>query len=389
MGDCMLLQSKEKKVNKELFEKYSKWYKEIETVASHLLGDKYSNPWYMVVPNNWFSEPERILIVGEDGFGFDGNGKSTGRKPFEIKRLQEDSLNFFNYHIANTCPGDHGFWTRARLVAFRGVLVAYTFLNKFSMRHDHRSKPNESDRKLMHATVIKLLAEEIKITQPTVVYFFGWYGDALKEELPFVHQKLYPGGDKDSSMWLDSFASFEDNGIRYIFSYNPYSPYWKNKPLDYEQQLLDELHKYITFTRAKQQRAIRKYETYTVKEESTKAKAIQDKSVKTNIVQKQAAGIVDNPVVNAVASYAIGKTVTENKKREKTVTFDPSYARDCSTCEYWSGKRTVCKRSNRKLAECENKRVRGECKNKSARHFYNQTRTADCGCGEWEKWDAL
>ena len=65
MGDCMLLQSKEKKVNKELFEKYSKWYKEIETVAPHLLGDKYSNPWYMAVPNNWFSEPERILIVGK------------------------------------------------------------------------------------------------------------------------------------------------------------------------------------------------------------------------------------------------------------------------------------------------------------------------------------
>lgn len=184
----MLFQSKERKANKELLDLYKCWYSEISNIAPSLLGDKYSNPWYCAVPDKWFGDSERILIVGEDGFGFDGNGKADGIRPDEIKKLQERSLDFFKHYIANTSDGEHPFWMRARLVAFRGVPVAYTFLNKFSMKRDHRSKPSDSDRVLMHSTSMKLLAEEISILKPTVVYFFGWYGDVIKMELPTVHK---------------------------------------------------------------------------------------------------------------------------------------------------------------------------------------------------------
>ena len=242
----LFIKSREEKVNNELTKLYSSWYKEVLAIEPELFGRNYSNPWYMAVPPKWFKSNDRILIVGEEGFGWDGNGKEDGIKPDEIRRLQEVNLSDWTYCIKTYQDGDHEFWQRAREVALLGVPCAYTFLNKVCFKRDRRSKLSDEYRKTIHNTSMKILAEEIRLIEPTVVFFFGWYGDALMAELPLVHQKLYPGGEGDSSMWLDSFASFEEGGIHYIFSYNPHSPYWKKKPVDYEEQLIKELKKHIT-----------------------------------------------------------------------------------------------------------------------------------------------
>ena len=353
----MLFQNKEKQANKELAAVGERWLKEMSSIAPNLLGNKYSNPYYLALPDKWFSSKQRILIVVEDGFGFEGNGKYQEIKPNEIKKIQDFTLDWFHHYVSNADDGEHDFWYRARAVCLLGKPVAFTSLNMFSMRHAHRSKPSDADRKLMHSGNIRILKEEIDIAKPTHIFFFGWYGDSLKTELPDVHHCLYPRGDDDSSLWIDSFADFTVNGVYYLFSYNPYSPYWKKKPSDYEDQILKALKAHLNISASEQRNANKVY-----KEDPKPNNTVQEPRETSNSAISEA---LDNPVVGIAASYALGKTVQNANERAANKVISrleknrqpfsetlkehdwasghriPFSRNTCYTCAYWNGERKI------------------------------------------------
>ena len=63
------------KTRKDLLDLYKTW---VEEVDNKLKGDGYSNPYYVSIPDNWFDSNNRIMIVGEEGFGEWGAGKQYG-----------------------------------------------------------------------------------------------------------------------------------------------------------------------------------------------------------------------------------------------------------------------------------------------------------------------
>ena len=70
---------------------------DVEKDAPGLMGDKYSNPYFISVPEKWFdAESPQILIVGEEGFGTYGCGKQGKADEIinchDIRRIQ--NLNY-------------------------------------------------------------------------------------------------------------------------------------------------------------------------------------------------------------------------------------------------------------------------------------------------------
>lgn len=60
----------------KLVEVNRRFTKDIEETAPKLLESAYSNPYFISIPENWFTtKSPRILIVGEEGFGTYGCGK--------------------------------------------------------------------------------------------------------------------------------------------------------------------------------------------------------------------------------------------------------------------------------------------------------------------------
>ena len=298
------------KARKELKAVYEDWYREVRDMPL-LNSDAYTNPCYLGIPDNWFKNKHRILIVGEEMFGEDGNGKNLGYKPNEITKLQNHNLKVFQNALTPPDAFENPFWQRARRVAELGWPVAWTFLDKVGRKWITHSRLVDQDRDLLHSVKIRVLAEEIRILQPTVVFFFGWIGTALKTELPEVYQMLYPGGDKDDSLWKNTYVSFTNGNTMYLFSYNAYSPHWRKKPKNYEEDIISKIYSFTGRGPIEYRiPAIRGEECNITAEEPQAAGRKTQPQVKSSIVR------------DAVASYALGKTVT-SETRESTLTNNP------------------------------------------------------------------
>ena len=58
---------------------YEKWLNELKSSHPYLLeNDRYSNPYYLYIPKEWQAAENRIMIVGEEGYGEWGCGKQSG-----------------------------------------------------------------------------------------------------------------------------------------------------------------------------------------------------------------------------------------------------------------------------------------------------------------------
>lgn len=114
-----------------------------------------------------------------------------------------------------------------------------------------------------------------------------------------------------------------------------------------------------------------------------------------------------NPVVDAAASYAIGKTVTSKTKRSplaanpytKKQTYTPTTARAsfrkyvskvynlcCGTCEYWSGSRELDAVNHGRIANIITKVGKCSCKDSPQ---CRKNMDYDKNCRKWEKWSEL
>lgn len=116
-----------------------------------------------------------------------------------------------------------------------------------------------------------------------------------------------------------------------------------------------------------------------------------------------------NPVVDAAASYAIGKAVTSKTKRsplaanpyKKKQTYTSTTARAsspryvskmgkshlcCGTCEYWSGSRELDAVNHGRIANIITKVGKCSCKNSPQ---CRKNMDYDKKCRKWEKWSNL
>ena len=64
--------------NSKLKQSYLKWINDIKLVCPEFIEkERYSNPYYISIPEGWFESSKRILVVGQEGYGTWGCGKGT------------------------------------------------------------------------------------------------------------------------------------------------------------------------------------------------------------------------------------------------------------------------------------------------------------------------
>ena len=112
------------KAMRQLQDAYARFLRDIEKDAPGLMGDKYSNPYFISVPEKWFdAESPRILIVGEEGFGTYGCGKQ-GEADEVFGCYCIETIQSLNYLFLRKQLGDDNkeysyspFWRRFREIA--------------------------------------------------------------------------------------------------------------------------------------------------------------------------------------------------------------------------------------------------------------------------------
>lgn len=221
----------------ELLQIYKVWQEELKHVAFSREKEKYSHPYYLYIPDDWFAHSTRMMIVGEEG---------AGKKHFD---LPIEDAQLFNRDYLDSQLGKSSvyplsaskFWERFRRIASEipGVSLCWNNIDKIHISQRGNGKLSDSDRKLLHHTKTKILEEEIRILEPTHIVFLGWWGVSLEQECPAVFRWLYPKGLKDCSMWKGgALLTKEVDGISHTFTYHPG---WRRKPKDYEDVVMQAI----------------------------------------------------------------------------------------------------------------------------------------------------
>ena len=244
-------------LQKELNCIYEQWSIQALNICRHLEPDlKYSNPYYIYVPETWVKAKNRIMIVGEEGYGIWGRGSkfctAYGKDyGYEWKWEFNDIGKIQSYNGKSI--SDYGkstpFWRRYSAIAqICGFDIACVW-NNLDKIHSIEKRPklcyrlSESEECALHSTNIKILKEEINILQPSVIVFFGWHYKALEMENLFSKEKyeeLYNNWYKcrDDKNWIAELE-YELNGktVKCIFTQHPG---WrgKHKPKNYEETII-------------------------------------------------------------------------------------------------------------------------------------------------------
>ena len=252
----------------QLTQVYEKWLNELRSAHSYLLEDKkYSNPYYLYVPNEWATAKNKIMIIGEEGYGNWGCGKKCGwikntpawtpdsfndirlyhrdlilsqTKYRDLLSKREDGSDLVNTDeyiefakwfnsLYKRKPFNSDFWRRIYAIYSvdknNGAIIWNNLDKVFSLRGDNdRCALKHTDRVNLHSVKTKLLEEEIKITQPTIVIFNGWYGTSIKAELKHIYDKFYE--DAPLEEWKENkvCAVTDDTyggTVKYICAYHP------------------------------------------------------------------------------------------------------------------------------------------------------------------------
>ena len=233
---------------KELLQMYQMWETEFKETCSQQRTSDYSFPYYIQIPDGWYDSEYRVMIVGEEGAGCN---KRFDMPITEAQKFNKDYL-LRQMDKENQCDIDYEwnsspFWRRIRTIQSLGAAICWNNLDKIHAIRKGRCNLKKKDRIILHSTTTKILAEEIKLLQPTHVIYFGWYGVSLAAELPKVWEQLYPGGEKDYSQWdKDKHKVLHIDGIYHIFTYHPgwgqrQKNFRDNK--SYEEIVLEEIIK--------------------------------------------------------------------------------------------------------------------------------------------------
>jgi hypothetical protein len=233
-------------MHEKLKKLYEEWSDELLLNCSALSEKDYSNPCYVSIPEGWETAEQRIMIVGEEGYGEWGCGKAYGwdkNKPAwtlkDIAKIQD----YNRWAIDKYATGRTAFWRRFKQIKDLGLPCIWNNLDKIHFLKKRKGLKHQlttAEEQLLHSTEIKVLQEEIDILKPTVVVFFGWYYHSLVRELPEICHMLYPKGERDDSLWKYKVYKIKKDNITYIFTYHP-AWHGKNKPKTYEEDVLQEV----------------------------------------------------------------------------------------------------------------------------------------------------
>ncbi len=231
---------------KELFQMYKQWESEFKKTCPELRCAEYSYPYYLHIPDNWFDSKYRIMIVGEEGSGGTQGDKQFNAPIQDAQKFNEEyllrQLDKGNARNTDYRWNSSPFWRRLRAIKDLGAAVCWNNIDKVHAIRNGRCNLNKCDRKALHSTKTKILAEEIRILNPTHIVYFGWYGDSLKAELPLIYERLYSTDGKNDYKWKGGTICCEndDSNRWHIFTYHPS---WGQRQKGYENLVLEEIEK--------------------------------------------------------------------------------------------------------------------------------------------------
>ena len=214
-----------KELRKKLFDVYAEWYSNLSKNAV-IKDENISLPYFIYLPDNWAVSPIRILIVGEEGYGYIG-GQTDKRVATGdvISKIQNFNHNYFSDKTLNRRP----FWRRISYLreSFPNACFCWTNLDKV---HRLKAEGSKSSCKLLKAQrealhEYPILHKEIAIIHPTHVIFCGWYGYSLEKEFndfdKTICDNLYQNG---SDGWKsDGYCTpiLSADSSQYLFTYHP------------------------------------------------------------------------------------------------------------------------------------------------------------------------
>lgn len=239
-----------KEKQEQLFQKYQEYESELKQSCPQFVCKNFSHPYYLHIPDEWYDRKCRILIVGQEGYGgnhpFDESieGAQKFNREYlacQLEQYDKDPPYELNYRS--------NYWRRVRKIAKLPKLddfsITWTNIDKIH-RIGSRCPLLKKQRRSLHQTQTKILAEEIKLLQPNVVVFCGWYDISLEAELPEVYRKLKKHDVDYPSFWNEHLMkTISEGGISYIFTYHPG---WRKKPKGYEEKVLLEVESCIDKT---------------------------------------------------------------------------------------------------------------------------------------------
>lgn len=228
---------------KQLYEVYKVWEKELKAACPQLITKKYSHPYYLHIPDNWFVAGHRILIVGEEGFG-------SKQFDLSIEEVQEFNRTYLAEQLGVGKKNNSGFWQRIRrIAALPDVSVTWTNLDMIHINGKECRLP-KLEQTMLHQTPTAILSQEIRILEPDIVVYFGWYREPLRaemrDELVAVFDALYPNGKPD---WEpEKIRTIRHEKVCHIFTYHPG---WRRKGKAYEDSVIETIKRSLSETDSK------------------------------------------------------------------------------------------------------------------------------------------
>ncbi len=216
---------------KQLYEVYKVWEKELKAACPQLITKEYSHPYYLHIPDDWFVAGHKILIVGEEGFG-------TKQFDLSIEEAQEFNRAYLAEQLGKGKKNNSGFWRRIRKIAvLPDVSVTWTNLDMIHI-NGKECRLSEYEQTMLHQTPTAILSEEIRILEPDIVVYFGWYREPLRAELRGelapVFDALYPSGKPG---WEpEKMQAIKQGKVCHIFTYHPG---WGQRVKGYEDKVMD------------------------------------------------------------------------------------------------------------------------------------------------------
>lgn len=252
----------------KLREMYQKWIQQVEECSEtkSLLGESFSNPYYISTPKEWHQAKNKILIVGQEGHGEFGSGKTVGwHYKKDINRIQEYNQKYLHiqwnsirddleYEYNKSC-----FWKVFRDIKEKAnkssttVSCAWSNIDKIH-RLGHGSnncallENNKfNQRKALHTIETKVLLEEIKILMPDIVVFLGTHYTSLEYALgnPSIRQVVENKWSINKHEFIvEEFNYKIENGetktTKLIFRYFHPNAWKKHKDSNYEGSNYEE-----------------------------------------------------------------------------------------------------------------------------------------------------
>lgn len=229
----------------QLLKLYRKWKSELEKNCPQFMCNDFSHPYYLHIPDDWYERKCRILVVGKEGYGihpFDSPIEEAQRFNREYLACQLGQYGKDAPDARNPSP----FWNRIRrinkLPKSDEISITWTNIDKIH-RIGSYCPLLKKQRCDLHKTPTAILAEEIKLLQPNIVIFFGWYDVSLKEELLAVYQKLKQHDVDYPSYWKENrMKTISEGGISYIFTNHPN---WGQRQKGYEEKVISEVNRIV------------------------------------------------------------------------------------------------------------------------------------------------